>query len=104
MDFELVEINSIEEIDYDGEVYDLEVEDFRSTLSKRENHDQKPKALAEICWESTEKVFWVRDIKSRRGAALCFAAQGLSKWKATKLDQEKAAAFIAEVLRNFGGD
>ncbi len=79
---------------------DLNVRDFRSGFMDSEI---KMNELAGICWSVTPQAFFPKDIRSRRGAALCFAVQQFSELGLSRSNQEEMAEQIANALSAFGG-
>jgi len=80
---------------------DPDVRGFRSTFMDSEIQMDE---LARICWNATPQAFFPKDIRSRRGAALCFAAQQFSELGLSRVNQEEMTDQIANALGAFGGN
>jgi hypothetical protein len=81
--------------------YDLNVKDFRSAFL---NPHVKMDEVARICWNISAQAFLSKDIRSRRGAALCFAVQQFSDLGLSRSNQEEMAQQVADSLMHFGGE
>jgi len=79
----------------------LSVSDFRSGFMDPEIQMDE---LASICWNLTAHAFFPKDIRSRRGAALCFAIQQFSGLGLSRINQEDMADQTAHALGDFGGN
>jgi len=78
-----------------------DVTGFRSAFMDSEIHMDE---LARICWNTTPQAFFPKDIRSRRGAALCFAVQQFSELGLSRVNQEEMTDQIAYSLGTFGGN
>ena len=80
--------------------YDLGADDIRSAILDPEDklHD-----LARTCWNAASEAFLSKDIRSRRGAALCFAIQQFSAVGLSRSNQQEMACQVADGLSQFGG-
>jgi hypothetical protein len=75
--------------------------DFRSAFM-----DSKIKMteLARVSWNATSQAFFAKDIRSRRGAALCFAIKQFSEMGLSRGNQEDMTDQITEALGSFKGN
>jgi hypothetical protein len=75
---------------------DPQSQDFREDFL---NKDIELKAVARLCWNFTSQKFMAKDIRSRRGAALCFAVQQFSYLGLSTFNQEQMTQEIYEVIQ-----
>lgn len=59
--------------------------------------------LARICWDASLKSFLFKDVRSRRGAALCFAVQQFSELNLGSVDQEDMTHELFNALQDIKG-
>jgi hypothetical protein len=71
--------------------------DFRAQFMSL---DVDAAALARTCWNATGDSIFVKDVRSRRGAALCFAVQQLSELGLSSSNQEEMAKQLLKPLEN----
>ena len=74
---------------------DLKARDFRSIFL---NPETKMEEVAQICWNTSIRSFFSRDIRSLKGAALCFAIQQFSELGLSTSNQEKMTEQIANSI------
>jgi hypothetical protein len=74
------------------------VHDFQTSFADLEVGDE---ALARISWNATAGSTILMDVRSRRGAALCFAVQRLSELGLRTSHQEEIAKRLADLLQKF---
>ncbi len=80
--------------------YDLGADDIRSAIVDPE---EKLYDLTRTCWNAATEAFLSKDIRSRRGAALCFAIQQFSAVGLSRSNQQEMACQVADGLSQFGG-
>ncbi len=80
--------------------YDLGADDIRSAILEPE---EKLHDLARTCWNAASEAFLPKDIRSRRGAALCFAIQQFSAVGLSRSNQQEMACQVADGVSQFGG-
>lgn len=74
---------------------DANVNEFQTSFF---NTNVEMNELARICWNVSKISFHTKDIRSRKGAALCFAIQQFSKIGLSRLNQEEMTSQIADSL------
>lgn len=74
---------------------DFNVKDFRSAFL---DPDVKMDEVARICWNISAHAFLSKDIRARRGAALCFAVQQFSELGLSTFNQEEMTRQVADAL------
>ncbi|KUG26048.1 putative atp-binding protein [hydrocarbon metagenome] len=74
---------------------DINANDFQSSFF---NTNVEMNELARIGWNVSNLSFHSKDIRSRRGAALCFAIQQFSEMALSRLNQEEMTFQIADSL------
>lgn len=72
-------------------------DDFRAAFS--DPHTGMD-ALASVCWDASLQAFLPKDIRSRRGAALCFAVQQFSKLGVSPSVQESVVRQMADRINH----
>ncbi len=74
---------------------DVNVSDFQSSFF---NTNVEMNELARICWNVSSLSFHSKDVRSRKGAALCFAIQQFSEMGLSRLNQEEMTSQISDSL------
>jgi hypothetical protein len=78
---------------------DPQSRDFREDFL---NKDIELKIIARLCWNLSIQSFWAKDIRSRRGAALCFAIQQFSDMGLSSFNQDQMTQEIYEYIQRQG--
>jgi len=73
--------------------------DFRDAFL---NQDIELDAIGRLCWNFTSQKFMAKDIRSRRGAALCFAVQQFSDLGLSIFNQEQMTQEIYDSIQRHG--
>jgi len=78
---------------------EIDVKDFRSAFF---NPDVDMGQVARTCWNVGARAFLSRDVRSRRGAALCFAVQQFAEIGLSTSNQEEMTQQVADSLSGLG--